>query len=123
MRIALAWIALLICCVSGCANGQVNRPCGPGYLGNIFVPQGFLGADFRDACHRHDACYASPGTDRAACDLQFLEDMNCACECSSHPALCRMRARHWYRQVRLFGGPGFRQAQRDAECGCDGPVK
>ncbi len=118
MRRILALIAMLICSISGCASGTLDRPCGPGYLGNIFVPQGYLRADFRNACYGHDACYATPCANRTACDDQFLDDMNCACECSSHPGLCRLRAKRWYWQVRLFGGTGYRQAQRNACCDC-----
>ncbi len=116
MRYTLLLIALLASALTGCAGGNPNRPCGPGYLGNVLVPQRFLDVDFRDACHGHDACYACPGSDQKSCDVQFLNDMNCACRCSSHPTVCRLRAKQWYWQVRLFGGSGFRKAQRGNNC-------
>lgn len=90
----------------GYGNCPPWRPCGPGnsYLGNRLVPQGFYGADFRSACAQHDACYATPGTDRAACDQQFLDNMLCACASSSNPRACERKARHYYRTARTFGG-------------------
>jgi hypothetical protein len=81
------------------------RPCGAGntWGGNRLVPQGFYGADFRPACARHDECLLSC-TCRRDCDRQFLCDMNCACECSRHPRLCRAKARCYYAMARLLGG-------------------
>ena len=122
MQKTLGIVALLTCLVCGCAGGNLNRPCGPGYLGNIFVAQQSWGADFRPACHTHDACYGTPCADRDACDEQFLDDMNCACECATCPTLCRLRAKRWYWQVRLCGRSSFRQAQRQADCNCAPPV-
>ncbi len=78
------------------------RPCGPG-LHNWLIPQGAFGADFRPACAQHDACYTA-GCNRKACDCQFRATMHQACECSRHPALCRMRANAYYTATRLFGG-------------------
>jgi hypothetical protein len=70
----------------------------------------------------HDTCYAAPCADRAACDEQFLNDMNCACECATHPMLCRLRAKRWYWQVQLCGRSSFRQAQRQSGSGKKGAV-
>jgi len=81
------------------------RPCGPGnsFGGNRFIAQGFCDADFRSTCATHDACLAS-GTSRRYCDRQFLNNMNCACENSSHPFLCRLKAFEYFAAARLFGG-------------------
>ncbi|MFO0975200.1 MAG: hypothetical protein U0996_02320 [Planctomycetaceae bacterium] len=81
------------------------RPCGPGnpFGGNLWLPQRAFGADFRPACANHDACLAA-GVPRAQCDRQFLQNMNCACESSRHPLLCRMQARWYYAGARVFGG-------------------
>jgi hypothetical protein len=118
----LLTVALLALTLTACAGDQTCRPCGPGYLNNALVPQGCAGADFRDACRAHDQCY---GTDcpRECCDQQFYEELCAACECSEHPALCRLRAWHWYVQVRLLGGPGYQQSQamRCDGCGCEQP--
>lgn len=82
------------------------RPCGPGnsWGGNLFVKQGALGVDFRPACAAHDACFADPSNPRKVCDRQFLANLNCICENSTHPVLCRMKAQRAYVTVRLFGG-------------------
>jgi hypothetical protein len=81
------------------------RPCGPheSFGGNWLVPQGFAGADFRPACARHDACLMSGCFSRKACDRMFLADMDCACNCSMFPFLCRLEARKCYLCARLFG--------------------
>jgi hypothetical protein len=106
--------ALAAVCLTGCVSNPSYRPCGPGYLNNIFVPQGFAGTDFRRACQKHDDCYEA-GCDRKACDDRFYNDMLGACECSDAPCLCRLRAWQWYVQVRLFGGFGY-----GATCGNPG---
>ncbi|MBC7966499.1 MAG: hypothetical protein H7Z17_11320 [Fuerstia sp.] len=81
------------------------RPCGPGnsWGGNRIVAQRFFGADIRPTCATHDACLAS-GASRRQCDRQFLSHMNCACENSRHPVLCRMKAFEYFAATRLFGG-------------------
>lgn len=103
--------ALAAVCLTGCISNPGYRPCGPGYLNNLMVPQSFTGVDFRPSCQKHDNCYAS-GCDRKACDERFLNDMLGACQCSHAPCLCRLRAWQWYAQVRLFGGVGYNDGQR-----------
>ena len=92
-----------------CADGPGGcapwRPCGPGnsFGGNQLIGQGYYGADFRPTCAAHDACLAS-GVSRRHCDRQFYNNMNCACEGSTHPFLCRMKAFQYFAAARLFGG-------------------
>ena len=121
MRANLLLCALLLASLTGCMSQQQLRPCGPGFLGNILIPQGFVGVDFRPACRRHDNCYMTDSP-RKACDQRFLNDMLGACNCSPLPCLCRLRAYQWYWQVRLFGGPGYQESQRMRHdcggCGC-----
>jgi len=85
-----------------------ERPCGPdairGPLRHLFF-QGCAGADFREACRRHDACYDTIGSDRKACDRVFLEEMLAQCPRSKHPGKARYRARFAYLAVK-FGGKG-----------------
>jgi hypothetical protein len=91
-----------------------SRPCGPDSLTGplrLLIPQGAFGADFRPACRSHDACYDTPGADRAVCDRRYLEAMECACERSRHPVLCRMAARAMYRATSRHGEESFRSAQ------------
>lgn len=91
-----------------------SRPCGPDSLTGplrLLVPQGAFGASFRHACRAHDACYDTPGADRAACDERFLQNMLCACDTSRHPRLCRMSARTMHRLTARHGEDSFRSAQ------------
>jgi len=81
------------------------RPCGGQntFGGNLWMPQGFYGVDFRPACARHDECLANPYNSRLGCDQQFLAGMYDACDCSPHPLLCRHKARMYYFGTRAFG--------------------
>ncbi len=81
------------------------RPCGPqdSFGRNWLFPQKFFGADYRPACAQHDACLMSGCTSRKACDRMFLANMDCACNHSLFPNLCRLEARKCYLGVRLFG--------------------
>lgn len=110
-----AFTALAAACLTGCISNPGYRPCGPGFLNNMFVPQGAAGVDFRRACQHHDDCYGA-GCDRKACDDQFLNEMLGACECSHAPCLCRLKAWQWYWQVRLLGGMSY----GDQSCGNPG---
>lgn len=91
-----------------------DHPCGPegkdGFFSRL-IPQQLHGADFRPACRAHDACYANPGADRAACDRQFRQDLMTACESSWNPALCRATARNMTRGTRVGGERAFQRAQ------------
>jgi hypothetical protein len=91
-----------------------SRPCGPDSMTGplrLLVPQGAFGADFRPACRSHDACYDTPYADRSACDKRYLEAMQCSCEQSRHPVLCRMVARAMYRVTSRHGEESFHSAQ------------
>lgn len=107
--LAAVWVSVFIVAGSGAVSAQDCpwwRPCGPGntWGGNLLFKQGFHGADFRPACQNHDNRLASGMYSRAQVDRMFLDDMYCACDSSSHPILCRMKARHYYIGARLFGG-------------------
>ena len=113
---ALAWGAPAAS--AGC-GGPDSAPCGPGYvppiLRRILIPQVGLGADFRPACARHDACYTVGYRDRYGrvltrrqCDDRFLNDLDRACDSALFPPLCRLRARGDYVAVRLYGVLSFR---------------
>jgi hypothetical protein len=94
-----------------------THPCGPDSLKGPLrklIPQGAFGADFKPACRAHDACYDTPGADRDQCDRKYLQDMQCACENSTHPVLCRMTARLLYRATHKHGEKAFESAQRIA---------
>lgn len=90
-------------------------PCGPDSIRGpirFLLLQGFRGADFRDACRRHDDCYDRLGENRKCCDDRFLCELLADCENSRQPLRCRRKARmtHWL--VDRFGEGAFRSAQR-----------
>jgi len=74
------------------------------------VPNALPGIfDFTAACAAHDLCYASGEQTQAACDDQFLQDMNALCA-AHHPGalnplrlVCLTFAQLYYGGVRLFG--------------------
>ena len=91
-----------------------SRPCGPDSLRGplrLLIPQGAFGGDFRPACRRHDACYDTPGANRAACDARFLADMLDSCADARRPVLCRMTARVMHRATTKRGEEAFQSAQ------------
>ncbi|NLT69851.1 MAG: hypothetical protein GXX91_04060 [Verrucomicrobiaceae bacterium] len=91
-----------------------RRPCGPdsikGPLRYLFF-QGCAGADFREACRRHDACYDTVGSCRACCDREFFEALLAECGNSRFPAHARFRARISYWAVRMAGQSAWDAAQ------------
>jgi|APCry1669188970_1035186.scaffolds.fasta_scaffold19893_2 hypothetical protein len=90
------------------------RPCGPDSVTGPLrwlIPQGAFGADFRPACRAHDACYDTPFANRSQCDQQFLNGMLQACDHSTHPVLCRRKARLMHRVTSRHGGSSFQSAQ------------
>jgi len=92
-----------------------RRPCGPDAIKGplrLLLFQGCAGADFRDCCRRHDACYDRIGSDRDTCDRLFLEEILAQCPKSKRPAKARFRARFAYFGVRLAGAGAWRSAQK-----------
>jgi hypothetical protein len=91
-----------------------ERPCGPDAICGplrYLLFQGCAGADFRDACRRHDACYDTIGSDRRACDRKFLEEMLAECPKSKHPLRARYRAHFAYFGVKVAGKGAWKSAQ------------
>jgi hypothetical protein len=91
-----------------------ERPCGPDAIRGplrYLLFQGCAGADFRDACRRHDACYDTIGSDRRACDRKFLEEMLAECPKSKHPLRARYRAHFAYVGVTIAGKGAWKSAQ------------
>ncbi len=91
-----------------------ERPCGPDAICGplrFLLFQGCAGADFRDACRRHDACYDTIGSHRHVCDRIFLEEMLAECPKSKHPFRARYRAHFAYFGVKLGGKGAWKSAQ------------
>jgi hypothetical protein len=91
-----------------------ERPCGPDAIRGplrFLLFQGCAGADFRDACRRHDACYDTIGSNRHHCDRVFLKEMLAECPNSKHPFRARYRAHFAYFGVKLGGKGAWKSAQ------------
>lgn len=113
--IVLAALFFSSAALSSSATAQDNCPCGPnsrnGPLARL-IPQEYSGADFRPACRAHDACYGCSGSDKEACDRQFLADLVCACQNSNNPRRCEAWARRMYLATRVAGKKSFNRAQQ-----------
>jgi len=117
--IAALCLVFLISLSSASAGGNFHekRPCGPDAVPGplrFFLFQGCAGADFRDACRAHDACYDTLGADQQACEDQFLVDLLTAAENSRRPKIARSRARFMYWLTSNFGKRAFDSAQEIA---------
>ncbi len=81
------------------------RPCGSGsdYRAHRLTPQGWKGADFRDACVKHDKYYREQDVSKAQADCEFLQDMLAQAKYSRRPRQAVIVARFMYRAVKRFG--------------------
>ena len=106
-------VGLMFCFLPGLA-AVADSPCGPssrnGPLSRL-IPQEYHGADFRQACRAHDACYGLVGSDKAECDCHFYQELLCACENSRSPLRCKALVRGMYKATRIGGERAFRDAQ------------
>jgi hypothetical protein len=88
--------------------------CGSGW-NQQFVPESIVGANFSDACHRHDDCYSRCGADKHDCDLQLKRDMTTECDKIPHGsgkwAICKTTAIDYLTAVSTWGGSAFQAAQ------------
>lgn len=76
---------------------------------------------FTTACNKHDVCYGTCGSDRAACDKAFLDAMVEHCRAINVGLLgqlgyvaCLEEAGAFYRAVRFAGQSYWNAAQNDA---------
>jgi len=105
-----------------CIEFQKNFPgefagygCGPGPLGDYFVPDTVWFLSIREACRRHDwATQHSLGNseaDRKRNDDMFLDNMLLIVEeKTKRKWLLKLRRRRcftYYNMVRKFGGPSY----------------
>jgi len=110
---------------------EPGHPCGAGEPVGCSVPEVLLvlvdyyeeqANRFHKACVTHDFCYrhgyATYGTERAACDDVFYQEMQD--ECGSFGALsvldvkqyslCQLTAKQTFEAVRRYGEPAYRSA-------------
>jgi hypothetical protein len=104
---------------NGC--GPENGPKVPNYF-SFWNPFGRTDRyPFVNACNRHDICYGTLGSNRAACDQQFLSDLLAICAANGSTAVsrtyCRGLAYTYYGAVAAFGGWAFDAAQAKARAG------
>lgn len=106
-----------------------NRPCRPngcGGTGGTAVPNRYGAADFGSCCNSHDCCYATCGSNRAACDNAFEVCLQNACVNSGAfviPSLinaCFGAARLYAQGARRLGERFFAAGQA-VNCDCCGP--
>lgn len=73
------------------------------------------------ACDRHDECYQTCGSDRAACDERMHRDMLAICNASSESQSvverCRTWADRYFTALTHFGGSAHEERQRQV-CDC-----
>jgi hypothetical protein len=92
-------------------------PCGPSSIKGpirLLFPQGHKGADFRDACRRHDQGYETFGFPRERADTIFLTDLLAACGDSRRPVKAERKARWMHDLVVRFGDGAYQTAQLKA---------
>lgn len=113
-----------------CPNRTPFRPPLPGNgCGSPAVPipvpedpnLGCGNASFTSACNVHDECYDTCGSTQQACDLQFLVNLQAACNAGCSNVLARQfcldNAVRYYAAVSTVGDLIWFNAQRDA-CSC-----
>ena len=92
---------------------SVCNGCGTAGLGDFLVPDTIWGLSVREACRIHDWMYVFGETiaDKDEADRVFLNNMlrliQARNSCRLLTGLRRVRARTYYRAVRMFGGPAF----------------
>ena len=105
--------AVVLSLVAAPAPAFAANGCGPTGFGPL-VPDRPLGADFSEACDRHDDCYGTPwravaatrAEAKRACDTRFLIDLQDACFVSTtrHLGACLLLADAYQAAVRSWLG-------------------
>jgi hypothetical protein len=95
------------------AKAEIVSGCGPGDIGDYFVPDSIWGVSVKPCCNIHDYMYYVGETeeDRETADRVFLNNMVRAIVANSKSRwLLKLRMRTvkvYYNAVREFGGPAF----------------
>lgn len=77
---------------AGCGSVPPPSPpngCGP--VAGVYPPQGAFGANFTDACVRHDICYGTLGAPKEGCDSSFRTELVEACQMEYHSSIQLMQ--------------------------------
>ena len=101
--------------------------CGSGKYERMFIPDSWGGADFSDACKKHDRCYDTLGSSKSSCDDEFRANLRQECKNTytswAHAVQrrsCLEAANTYYETVKRMGGDAFRDAQKNATCNTNG---
>lgn len=95
------------------AKSEIVGGCGPGSIGDYFVPDSIWGISVQPCCAIHDYMYyiGEKEIDRETADRVFLNNMvRVMVENTGSKWLLRLRLRTvkvYYNAVREFGGPAF----------------
>ncbi len=95
--------------------------CGPGEIGDWFIPDSPFGFDFMGACNNHDRCYGCDGKrsgkSKFDCDWEFYQDMLKECAKVRNPyrkAFCDGLAYNYYSKAGSYDQGRFDKAR--AKC-------
>jgi RHS repeat-associated protein len=87
------------------------------------IPDNPFGFSFSDCCQEHDDCYGTCGSNKDACDTNFLECMLAACEKEdprriSRVEQCKTYAKRYYWWVHNAGDTAYTKGQAES-CACE----
>ena len=94
---------------------KITGGCGPGGIGDLFIPDTMYGLNVKPACEIHDFYYGPMMPATIECkeeaDRVFLNNLIRIIEAKTQSnllaALRKRRARTYYHAVKTFGGPAF----------------
>jgi len=106
------------CCFHLATPEQIDKAigvggCGPGGIGDYFVPDTMYGLNIKRACMIHDWMYhyGVSEPDKELSDSIFLNNMIRIIRANTKSLFLKMlrlkRARTYYSSVKYFGGPAF----------------
>ena len=73
--------------------------------------------DFTECCNWHDACYATCGMSKKACERRFDKCMKKQCEEEPNRTECEGHANMYVLTVKMMGCAAFKESQKEA-CTC-----
>ena len=89
--------------------------CGPGKIGDWFVPDLPGGSYFKYACDKHDACYSkadmAAGKTKEQCDKEFRNKLFLSCLIMPGNPSCIPMAYSYYLAVARYGDDSFNRAR------------
>lgn len=102
-----------------CEENNGWNGCGPSSIPDFLTDIASDVTDFRDACNKHDVCYATCGTPREDCENEFESNMYDECDDNySFPALnaCKALADLFVAGVTELGGDSCVNSREGIGC-------